>query len=104
MASDSGGRKLSAMAGERKHQNPNFWSRLRQSVAKPRPDSLDLTPETVTNRAGRDPEQLSNFLSFEFGSPQRKNGSVSLAELSNDLFEIQARVYLADPSIVCRVL
>src|SRR3984957_941896 len=47
---------------------------------------------------------MSNFPPLEFGSPQRKNGSISLAELSNDLFEIQARVYLADPSIVCRVL
>ena len=47
---------------------------------------------------------MSNFPPLEFGSHQRKNGSISLAELSNDLFEIQARVYLADPNIVCRVL
>ncbi len=67
-------------------------------------DFLYLAPEAVTNRSDRDSEQGSNFLPLVFGSSKHQNGGISLAELSNDLFEIQAGVYLADPSIVCRVV
>ncbi len=67
-------------------------------------DFLYLAPEAVTSRSDRDSEQVSNFLPLVFGSSKRQNGGISLAELADDLFEIQAGVYLADPSIVCHVV
>ena len=67
-------------------------------------DFLYLAPEAVTNRRDRDSEPLSNFLPFILGSPERQNRGISLAELSNDLFEIQACIRLADPDIVRRLL
>lgn len=67
-------------------------------------DFLYFAPEAVTNRPGRDSEQLSNFLPLVFGGSKCQNGGISLAELSNDAFEVETGVYLADPSIVCRVV
>lgn len=64
-------------------------------------DFVDLAPKAVTSRRSRDSQQTSNFLPLVFSSPKRQNSGVSLAELSNDFFEVQASIDLADPSIGC---
>src|SRR6202035_4268674 len=81
---------------------PAFFRRSHRSGSAS--DFLYLAPEAITNRSDRDTEQLSNFLPLVFRGPKRQYGGISLAELSNDLFEIQPGIYLTDPSIVCGVV
>ena len=79
---------------------PQLRLYLWKTFAKLRPDSLDLTPEAVAKRAGRDSEQVSDFLPLVGSGPKRQNGCISPAKLSNDSFEVQASFDLADPDIV----
>jgi hypothetical protein len=60
----------------------------------------DFAPEAVASRSHRRLQCLGNFLPVEAGRPESQDGAVSFAEFSNDVFQIQSRVYLTAPTMI----
>ncbi|MGD0466798.1 MAG: hypothetical protein ABSA54_00335 [Terriglobales bacterium] len=57
-------------------------------------------PKAVASRGHRYSEQLGDSLPIVAGDSESQDGAVSFTEFSNDVFQIQSRVYLTAPTMV----
>jgi len=80
------------------HGDPRVSWSWAAAVGRP-PDSLYLTPETVTDGRRRFSQYLRNVLPLVSGSPEHQNGAIPIAEFSDDPREFQTRVHLGDPTL-----
>src|SRR5579872_2755796 len=62
----------------------------------------DFAPEAVPKRRHCRSECLGNFLPVVAGRSESQDGAVSIAQLSNDVLQIQSRICLTAPTMVYR--
>lgn len=64
------------------------------------PDSFYLAPETDTDGRRRFSQYLTNVVPLVSGSPEHQNGTMFVAESSDDSRKFQMGFHLAGPSFV----